>query len=38
MFIIAAIASALLLLLAGSNLFVDQYDPDELSNMGIQQK
>jgi hypothetical protein len=38
MFIIAAIVSTLLLILAGSNLFVDQYDPDELSNMGIQQK
>ncbi len=38
MFIISAIVSTLLLFLAGSNFFVDQYDPDELSNMGIQQR
>lgn len=38
MFIIAAVISILLFALAGSNLFVAQYDSDELSDMGIQQK
>ncbi len=35
MFVLAAIISFLLLALAGSELFVAQYNPDELSNMGI---
>ncbi len=38
MFIVAAIISFLWLVLAGSDLFVSQYNSDELSNMGIQQK
>ncbi len=38
MFVIAAVICILLLILAGSDLFVSQYNPDELSNMGIQQK
>ena len=38
MFVIAAVICILLFILAGSNLFVAQYDSDELSNMGIQQK
>lgn len=38
MFIIAAIISLLWLVLAGSDLFVSQYNADELSNMGVQQK
>lgn len=37
MFIIAAVVTFSLLALAGSDLFVAQYDPDELSNMGIQE-
>jgi len=38
MFIFAAVVSCLLLALAGSDLFVAQYNSDELSNMGIQEK
>ena len=38
MFIVAAIVSFLLLALAGSDLFVAQYNSDELSNMGIQER
>jgi hypothetical protein len=38
MFIIAAVVCILLLVLAGSNMFLAEYNPDELSNMGIQQK
>jgi len=37
MFIVAAIISFLCLALAGSDLFVSQFNPDELSNMGVQQ-
>ncbi len=37
MFIVAAIVSFLWLVLAGSDLFVAQYNSDELSNMGVQQ-
>ena len=36
MFLLAAVVSFLLLALAGSDLFVAQYNSDELSNMGIQ--
>lgn len=35
--LIAAVA-ILLLLLAGADVFVAQYNPDELSNMGVQQR
>ena len=38
MFVIAAVMSVLLLALAGSDLFVSQYNSDELSNMGVQEK
>jgi hypothetical protein len=38
MFVVAAVISFLWLVLAGSELFVSQYNPDELSNMGVQQK
>ncbi len=38
MFILAAVVSFLLLVLAASDLFVAQYNSDELSNMGIQEK
>jgi hypothetical protein len=38
MFILAAIISFFCLVLAGSDLFVSQYNSDELSNMGVQQK
>ena len=37
MFVIAAVVCILLLILAGMDIFVSQYNPDELSNMGIQQ-
>jgi hypothetical protein len=38
MFVFAAVVSILLLALAGSDLFVAQYNPDELNNMGVQKK
>lgn len=38
MFALAAVVSFLLLVLAGSNLFVAQFNSDELSNMGVQEK
>ena len=38
MLVIAAVICILLLVLAGSDMFVAQYNPDELSNMGIQQE
>ena len=38
MFIVAVTVTLLLLGLAGSDLFVAQYSPDELSNMGVQEK
>jgi len=38
MFVVAAVVCVLLLGLAGSDMFVSQYNPDELSNMGIQKK
>ncbi len=36
--ILVAVVSILLLLLAGADMFVAQYNPDELSNMGVQQR
>ncbi len=38
MFILAAAALLALLILAGADLFVAQYSPDELSNMGVQEQ
>ena len=38
MFIFAAVICILFLTLAGSNLFVAQYDSDELSSMGVEEK
>lgn len=38
MFVLAVVVTLLLLALAGSGLFVAQYSPDELSNMGVQEK
>jgi hypothetical protein len=38
MFAVAAVVSILLLALAGSDVFVSQYNSDELSNMGVQEK
>ncbi len=37
MFVLAVVVTMLLLVLAGSDLFVAQYSPDELSNMGVQE-
>jgi hypothetical protein len=38
MFVLAAVIFILLLVLAGSDLFVAQYNSDELNNMGVQEK
>jgi hypothetical protein len=38
MFVLAAVVVLLLLALAGADLFVSQYNPDELSNMGVQEQ
>ena len=38
MFVLAVTVSILLLALAGSDLFVAQYSPEELSNMGVQEE
>ncbi len=38
MFVLAAVVALLLLALAGSELFVAQYNSDELSNMGVQEQ
>jgi hypothetical protein len=38
MFVVAAVVALLLLALAGSELFVAQYNSDELSNMGVQEQ
>ena len=38
MFAVAAVISVLLLALAGSDVFVSQYNSEELSNMGIQEE
>ena len=36
--VLAVVVILLLLVLAGADLFVSQYNPDELSNMGVQEK
>jgi len=38
LFVLAAVVILLLLVLAGADLFVSQYNSDELSNMGVQEK
>jgi len=38
MIVLTAVVSILLLLLASADVFVAQYNPDELSNMGVQQR
>lgn len=38
LFILAVVVILLLLVLAGADLFVAQYNSDELSNMGVQKK
>ena len=38
LFVLAAVVVLLLLVLAGADLFVSQYNSDELSNMGVQEK
>jgi len=38
MFVVAVVVILLLLVLAGADLFVAQYNSDELSNMGVQKK
>jgi len=38
MFVIAIVVTILLLAVAGSDLFIAQYSPDELSNMGVQEQ
>lgn len=38
MFVFAAVVVILLLALAGSDLYVSQYSPDELSNMGVHEQ
>jgi hypothetical protein len=38
LFVFAVVVVLFLLVLAGADLFVSQYNPDELSNMGVQEK
>lgn len=38
MFVFAVVVVVLLLVLASADLFVAQYSPDELSNMGVQEQ
>ena len=38
MFILAVVIILLLLVLAGADLFVAQYNADELSSMGVQEQ
>ena len=38
MSVLAAVVILFLLTLAGADLFVSQYNPDELSNMGVQEQ
>ena len=38
MFVFAAVGMILLLGLAGSSFFVEQYTQEELSNMGVQER
>ena len=38
LFVLAVVVVLLLLVLAGVDLFVAQYDSDELSNMGVEER
>ena len=38
LFVLAVVVVLLLLVLAGADLFVSQYDSDELSNMGVEER
>lgn len=38
LFLLAGVVVLLLSVLAGADLFVSQYNPDELSNMGVQKQ
>lgn len=38
MFAVAAVITLVLLALAGSDVFVSQYNSEELSNMGVQKQ
>ena len=38
MFIVAVVLVPLLLVLAGADLYVAQYNADELSNMGVEEQ
>ncbi len=38
MFVFAAAVVLFLLALAGADLFISQYNPDELSSMGVQEQ
>jgi hypothetical protein len=38
LFVLAVVVILLLLVLAGADLFMSQYNPDELSNMGVQEQ
>ena len=38
MYFIAILIAAPLIVLAGAELFISQYNPDELSNMGIEHR
>lgn len=38
MFILAVFITILLIVLAGANLLIENIGPDELSNMGIEEK
>ena len=38
MFALAIVVAVLLLALAGSELFISQYSPEELINMGVQEQ
>jgi len=38
LFVLAVVVILLLLVLAGADLFVSQYNSDELSNMGVQEQ
>jgi hypothetical protein len=38
MYIIAGVVVILLIVLAGANLYLSQYNADELSNMGVEKR
>ncbi len=38
MYILAGVIVILLIILAGANLYLSQYNADELSNMGIEKR